>query len=84
MKKKYVTPELDSIALLSEDVILASQLPNPTAPITGTFGMEENEEELQYFKRAEKMKEMISGKFMNLDEAFLDSFVDDLYQNIFG
>ena len=44
MKKKYVTPELDSIALLSEDVILTSQLPDPTAPINGTFGMEENEE----------------------------------------
>ena len=35
-------------------------------------------------KQPEKMKEMISDKFMNLDAAFLDSFVDDLYQNIFG
>lgn len=47
-------------------------------------GIEEEEEELRYFRRTEKMKEMISDKFMNLDTAFLDSFVDDLYQNIFG
>ena len=46
--------------------------------------LEEEEEELKYFRRTEKMKEMISDKFMNLDAAFLDSFVDDLYQNIFG
>jgi len=45
--------------------------------------LEEEEEELKYFRRTEKMKEMISDKFMNLDAAFLDSFVDDLYQNIF-
>lgn len=46
--------------------------------------IEEEEEELKYFRRTEKMKEMISNKFMNLDAAFLDSLVDDLYQNIFG
>ena len=46
--------------------------------------IEEEEEELKYFRRTEKMKELITGKFMNLDAAFLDSFVDDMYQNIFG
>lgn len=46
--------------------------------------LEEAEEELLYFVRTEKMKEMISNKFMNLDAAFLDSFIDDIYPEIFG
>ena len=41
-------------------------------------------EELLYFQRTEKMKEMISDKFMNLDAAFLDSFIDDIYPEIFA
>lgn len=41
-------------------------------------------EELLYFLRTEKMKEMITDKFMNLDAAFLDSFIDDIYPEIFG
>ena len=36
------------------------------------------EEEL-YFKRCELLKESLSDKFMNLDEAFLDNFVDKVY-----
>ncbi len=46
--------------------------------------VEETVEELLYFQRTEKMKEMISNKFMNLDAAFLDSFIDDIYPEIFG
>ena len=46
--------------------------------------IEEEGEELLYFRRTEKMKDMISNKFMNLDAAFLDSFVDDIYPEIFG
>ena len=46
--------------------------------------LEETEEELLYFGRTEKMKELISNKFMNLDAAFLDSFIDDIYPDIFG
>ena len=46
--------------------------------------LEENEDELLYFGRTEKMKELISNKFMNLDAAFLDSFIDDIYPDIFG
>ena len=45
---------------------------------------EETEEELLYFVRTEKIKELISNKFMNLDAAFLDSFIDDIYPEIFG
>lgn len=46
--------------------------------------LEEAEEELLYFGRTEKMKVLISNKFMNLDAAFLDSFIDDIYPEIFG
>ncbi|MBR5597023.1 MAG: hypothetical protein IKW30_06420 [Lachnospiraceae bacterium] len=46
--------------------------------------LEESSEELLYFSRTEKMKEMITHKFMNLDAAFLDSFIDDIYPEIFG
>ena len=46
--------------------------------------LEESSEELLYFLRTEKMKEMIMHNFMNLDAAFLDSFIDDIYPTIFG
>lgn len=40
-------------------------------------------EEQKYFKRAEKMRKIISDKFLNLDEAFLEHFVDEYYQKVF-
>ncbi len=46
-------------------------------------GMEDMVEEQKYFKRADKMKQMIKEKYMNLDEEFLEHFVDDYYQNLF-
>ncbi len=55
---------------------------NISRDIIDTDCKEECEEE-KYFRRTEKMKEMISHKFMNLDAAFLDSFVDDIYPEIF-
>lgn len=44
---------------------------------------EEIAEEQKYFKRADKMKKIISDKFMNLDEALLEHFVDEYYQGLF-
>ncbi len=44
---------------------------------------EELSEEQKYFKRVERMKSLISDKFLNLDEAFLDHFVDEYYQVLF-
>lgn len=44
---------------------------------------EELAEEQKYFKRADKMKKIISDKFMNLDEALLEHFVDEYYQGLF-
>lgn len=40
-------------------------------------------EEEKYFKRTVLVKEKISQKFMNLDAAFLDHFVDEIYADIF-
>ena len=43
----------------------------------------ETGEEIKYFRRTDKMKAMISHQFLNLDEGFLDAFVDDYYPLIF-
>lgn len=44
---------------------------------------EEMTEEQKYFKRTDKMKEIINDKFMNLDQALLEHFVDEYYQGLF-
>lgn len=49
----------------------------------GLFAGEEMAEEQKYFKRTDKMKQMIGSTFMNLDEAFLDHFIDEYYQELF-
>lgn len=40
-------------------------------------------EEEMYFKRVSLMKEKIQKQFLNLDEGFLEHFVDELYEDIF-
>lgn len=50
---------------------------------TGLFNNEELPEEQKYFARTDKMKKIIQDKFMNLEEDFLDHFIDDYYQNLF-
>lgn len=44
---------------------------------------EEESEESFYFKRTEKMKAVITETFLNLDDAYLEHFVDELYEEIF-
>lgn len=44
---------------------------------------EDMTEEVKYFERTMKMKDMISAKFMNLDEGYLDSLIDEIYSEIF-
>ena len=39
--------------------------------------------EVKYFKRCEEIKRLLSDKFMNLDEGFLDDFVDHIYEELF-
>ena len=40
-------------------------------------------EELKYFSRFEKVKTIIKSQFMNLDEAYLDRLIDEIYSEIF-
>lgn len=44
---------------------------------------EEVAEEEKYFRRTSYMKEKITEKFLNLDEAFLDNLVDEMYTGIY-
>lgn len=39
--------------------------------------------EVKYFKRSEEIKRLISDKFINLDEGFLEDFVDHIYEELF-
>lgn len=49
----------------------------------GLFEGEELSEEQKYFMRTDKIKQKIESKFMNLDEVFLDHFIDEYYQEIY-
>lgn len=40
-------------------------------------------EELKYFQRFEYMKKTIKNQFMNLDEAYLDRLIEEIYPEIF-
>lgn len=42
------------------------------------------EEEFKYFKRMEGLNKEVSNKFMNLDEAFLEAFLDEIYEVIYS
>ncbi|MBD5501025.1 MAG: hypothetical protein HDR10_07460 [Lachnospiraceae bacterium] len=44
---------------------------------------ENTAEELKYFARSEKVKNMIMEQFINLDEDYLDHLVDEIYPEIF-
>lgn len=40
-------------------------------------------EEERYYRRTEQIRAAIDDKFMNLDEAFVDNFVDEYYQEMY-
>lgn len=44
---------------------------------------EDTSEELKYFSRFDKVKAAIKSQFMNLDEAYLDRLIDEIYSEIF-
>lgn len=44
---------------------------------------EDTADELKYFARFEKLKIMIRSQFLNLDEAYLDRLIDEIYPDIF-
>lgn len=41
-------------------------------------------DEVLYFKRFEKMKEKLNHQFVNLDQAFLENFIDEIYDSVFN
>lgn len=43
----------------------------------------DQQEELKYFQRIAYMKQLISKQFMNLDEAYLDRLIEEVYPEIF-
>ncbi|MCH5274374.1 MAG: hypothetical protein J1E65_00945 [Lachnospiraceae bacterium] len=51
--------------------------------IDGEITAAEVSDEEKYFKRTSWMKEKISKQFLNLDEAFLENFVDEIYDRVF-
>ncbi len=52
---------------------------------TGLFSEEEADfsEEQKYFKRFDKMKTMLSERFLNLDDGYMNRFLDEHYQDVF-
>ena len=44
---------------------------------------EDTSDEVKYFKRSEQMRTLISDKFVNLEDNYLDKLIDDYYQEIF-
>lgn len=53
------------------------------ALLSGEEIAEELSDEEKYYRRTEKMKALIEDKFMNLDEAFVENFVDGYYQELY-
>lgn len=51
--------------------------------IDGGLALEDMAEEQKYFRRADRMKEIINNKFLNLDQGLLEHFVDGYYQELF-
>ena len=53
--------------------------------IDDAVGAQESEEEVLYFWRLAYIKERLNHQFVNLDQGFLDKFIDDyVYDEIFG
>ena len=53
--------------------------------IDDAVGAQESEEEVLYFRRLAYIKERLNHQFVNLDQGFLDKFIDDyVYDEIFG
>jgi len=40
-------------------------------------------EEIKYFRRFEKLQEVLNKQFLNLDEGYLDALIDEVYSEIF-
>jgi hypothetical protein len=45
---------------------------------------DELSDEIKYFRRFEKMQEMLNNQFLNLEEGYLDRLIVEVYPEIFG
>lgn len=74
-------------SLLTEITRWCSENLNGDAIDTAIMEEEEFPDDLtdeeKYFRRTEKIRAMIVDKFMNLDDAFVDDFVDEYYQGLY-
>lgn len=74
--------ELDAKLFGSEEEGSAYDTSKPDDE-SGDAEGEEISDEVKYFKRIEEIKRLLSDKFINLDEGFLEDFVDHIYEEIF-
>lgn len=56
---------------------------NLTAEIIDECLDKEDSEDIIYFKRTERMKELITDKYMNLHDDFLEHIIEEYYQKLF-
>lgn len=69
---------------LKEELIRYCEENMEAAQIDGAaLTADEEEEELRYFRRTEQMKQQILEQFPDVEEGYLDNFVDEIYQRIF-
>ncbi len=47
------------------------------------YGINAENEELKYFDRFKKIKELIYSQFMNLDDSYVERLIDEIYQDLF-
>lgn len=51
--------------------------------IDASFDFSETPEELKYFQRSQYIKDKIVNQYMNLDEAYINRLVEEIYPDIF-
>jgi len=76
-KEDNLTEEITKWCLTDLNVEMIDEM------ILNEDGDEDTSEEMKYFKRTEKMRKLINEKFLNLDEAYLEHILDDIYSEMF-
>lgn len=51
--------------------------------VDSKFDFKDEPDEIRYFQRFKYIKDNINSQFMNLDEAYVDRLVDEIYSDIF-
>ena len=77
-RSNFVSEELDNELFIQENGSVSEEAMQAVRE-----AWESTPEEEMYFKRVSLMKEKIQKQFLNLDEGFLEHFVDEFYGEIF-